>query len=84
MEYEVHTIPFNKAVLDPNGVIEPLCNSCACPDCTNPIREQTVSLFGLNKQFRLYVVNKVCRQVVQCQGYVGDKDAPLSDFSRST
>jgi hypothetical protein len=78
MEYEVNTIPFGQLPLRAGGVMEPLCNTCASPDCTNPIREQTVSVVGKSVKYRLYVFNNIVRAVVACKGYVGDQDVPMA------
>lgn len=73
MEYEVKLAPSDKAVTTAQGFFEPLCNSCTAPDCTNPIREMAVSVVGILKKHRLYVVSgTVVRQVVGCKGYIGD------------
>lgn len=73
MEYEVKLAPLDKIVPTPQGVFEPLCNSCTAPDCTNPIREMVVSVIGILKKQRVYVVNEtIVRQVVSCKGYMGD------------
>ena len=73
MEYEVKLAPLDKSATTPHGFFEPLCNVCASPDCTNPIREMTVSVVGIPKKQRVYVVNNtVVRQVVECKGYIGD------------
>ena len=80
MEYEVSLAPVDKMILNAQGSLEPLCNSCACPDCSNPIREKSVSQFGVIKKSRFYVVNNIVKQVVACRGYVGDSDAPQPTF----
>ena len=73
MEYEVNLAPLDKAATTPQGFFEPLCNTCAAPDCTNPIREMLISVIGIIKKQRVYVVNNaVVRQVVGCKGYIGD------------
>lgn len=73
MEYEVKLAPLDKIATTPQGIFEPLCNNCTAPDCTNPIREVTVSVIGIPKKHRVYVVNEtVMRQVVGCKGYIGD------------
>lgn len=73
MEYEVKLAPVDKAATTPHGFFEPLCNTCTAPDCTNPIREMIVSVVGIQKKHRVYVVNQtVVRQVVGCKGYIGD------------
>ena len=79
MEYEHISIPADKVLIDPEGCKAPLCNDCHNPDCTNPIKEMTVSVFGINKKYRFWVDRNVVRQVVSCRGYIGDQhvvDAP--------
>lgn len=77
MEYEVQLITIDKAIITPYGFLEPICNTCSAPDCTNPIREITVSVAGMVKKHRLYVVNEsIIRQVANCKGYVGDVTIP--------
>lgn len=73
MEYECKIVPFDKTIVIEGGVIEPLCNDCRTPDCTNPIREQTVSVFGIPKKMRLWTSGQVVRMVAACRGYIGDK-----------
>lgn len=73
MEYEVTLAPVDKSVTTPQGYFEPLCNTCTAPDCTNPIREMTVSVVGVPKKHRVYVINESSiKQVVSCKGYIGD------------
>lgn len=78
MEYECHAIPIDKLQIDPVGVTEPLCNDCRTPDCTNPIREQTVYVMGIPHKMRLWTVGTSIRQIVNCKGYIGDMDVPVS------
>jgi hypothetical protein len=74
MEYEVKLAPMDKSATTPRGLFEPLCNNCVSPDCTNPIKEVEVSVIGILKKQRVYVVNQtVVRQVVSCKGYMGDE-----------
>ena len=67
-------MPLNKQFLTHRGELSPLCDSCKCPDCTNPIREKTISIRGINKTARLYVTGTHTSQVVWCGGYVGDEN----------
>lgn len=70
MEYDCQAVPMDKLAVGPKGVEEPLCNSCANPDCSNPIRSKTVNVLGVPKPWRLWVVGNMVRQVVQCKGYI--------------
>lgn len=82
MEYDVELLPVNKAILSPTGILKPLCDDCVRGDCTNPIREQTMSVFGKSIKMRLWVVNNVYRMVVACpNGYIGAKDVEMGDDS---
>jgi len=76
MEYEVQLSPMNKSVVTPQGFLEPLCTKCTSPDCTNPIKELTLSVAGIIKKQRLWVEREgIVRQVISCKGYIGD-DVP--------
>jgi len=68
---------------DPAGIRMPLCNDCLAPDCSNPIRERTVSVMGVPQKMRLYVVNNVVKQVIACNGYVGKDNASISSIKES-
>jgi hypothetical protein len=77
VEYEVQLAPIDKAIVTPNGFLEPLCNTCSAPDCTNPIRDKMVAIAGVAKKHRLYMVNgNIIRQVANCKGYVGNAILP--------
>lgn len=80
MEYEIQLTHIGKAPIGPQGVVEPLCDSCLAPDCSNPIREKIVSVMGIPKKMRLHVIGNVFRQVIECRGYVGDKHVPMADI----
>ena len=79
MDYECQILPFDRVSVGPVGIQEPLCNDCQTPDCTNPIEEQVVALFGQPKTMRLWVVNTVVRQVVACKGYIGADDVAVDN-----
>lgn len=77
--FECQLASLDKLQIDVRGIKEPLCNHCVNPDCDNPIRKQTINVFGIVKHWRLWVVNNTVRQVVQCVGYVsGDSDDTLA------
>ena len=80
MEYECQTIPVDKAVVTAQGFMEPLCSSCSSPDCSNPIKEKTVSVAGVVKKLRFYVTSEASiRQVTSCKGYIGDVITPMGN-----
>jgi hypothetical protein len=82
MEYEVQLVPVDKAVVTPQGFFEPLCSSCSSVDCTNPIKEMTISLAGKVRKQRLWVEREgIIRQVVNCKGYIGDAIPPMGTQS---
>lgn len=84
MDYDCHVVPVDKLTVTARGVAEPLCNSCLSPDCTNPIREQTVSVCGIPKKMRFWTVNRQIRQVVACRGYVGNAEVSESKLPPRT
>jgi len=70
MNYECQAVPLDKTIINANGHIKPLCTTCLAPDCTNPIKECTISVFGVPQKHRLWVINNTFRQVVSCIGYI--------------
>ena len=75
MEYECGLMPLSKLLVSPNGVVEPLCTSCHCADCTNPIRKIVISELGINKSHRLYVTAySEFMAVMECPGYIHEQD----------
>ena len=84
MDYECHLMPADKLLVNPIGVQQPLCNDCRCPDCTNPIKGQVVSVMGVNKDFRLWTVNNQVRMVVACKGYIGEQDVQVGRNPKSS
>ena len=73
MEYRINTVNISKAILNDKGIMEPLCDDCVTPDCSNPIRETVISVLGVPQKMRLFVVNNVYNQVVECEGYAGPR-----------
>lgn len=77
MQYECRLASIDKLTVNELGVMNPLCTDCKSPDCSNPIKELTISQFGIPKKVRLYSVNNMARMVIACQGYIGDKPNDL-------
>lgn len=73
MDYECQTVPLDRTLVTSSGPVKPLCTDCRAVDCSNPIKEQTVSVRGINVKMRLWVVGNVVRQVTACKGYIGDQ-----------
>ena len=69
MEFECKTIPVLKPILNSEGAVEPLCNSCTQVDCSNPVHKKKVSVFGVNKEWYIYMAGGQMYQVVSCMGY---------------
>jgi len=72
MDYPCVKLVLAKQMLGPNGIIEPLCNSCTQIDCTNPIRKKTVSILGVNKEWHLFMEGTKAYQIVGCEGYINE------------
>lgn len=69
MEFECKTIPIMQPILTGKGVQEPLCNKCSQTDCSNPIRKKTISLFGKNVEWNVFIAGNQAYQVIACPGY---------------
>ena len=83
MDYECHLVTADKLLVNPIGLQVPMCNDCRCPDCTNPIKGQAVSVVGVNKDYRLWIVNNQVRMVVACKGYIGEQDVQVGRDQKS-
>lgn len=83
MQYDCRLISIDKLTVSEAGVVEPLCTDCVSPDCTNPIKEQTISQFGIPKKVRLYMSNNSARMVVACRGYMGKKNNDLKALEQA-
>ena len=72
MDYEVQLAPIDKVITTPKGFFHPLCDNCLAVDCTNPIKEKTVSIAGQIEKHRYWSEKTMIRQVIACKGYIGD------------
>lgn len=70
MEYECNLAPCDRLAIGADGLHKPLCNDCMAPDCSNPIKIKTMSIFGVPTKMRLWVVHNVVKQVIACKGYI--------------
>jgi len=75
MEYQCKLVPIDKLLVSSIGTVSPLCSTCVCIDCTNPIRKIKISEFGLNKEHKLYVAAFMqYMAVMDCSGYIRNED----------
>ena len=81
-QYECRTVSLSKLIVSERGLHEPLCNSCACPDCENPIETKMVSVFGINKPYRVMVRNGDPFCVISCpEGYISQSEMDQEEES---
>lgn len=78
MEYPVKKRPLNVLAVGSRGVVEPLCNFCKTKDCTNPIENRKVSIFGINRIYRVFRTSGDDYQVYDCKGFIPPSD-PVAD-----
>ena len=64
------TISLQKLIVTGTGYAKPLCDTCRCKDCDNPIEQKTVSIMGVAKKMKVYVLPYSVGIVVDCEGYV--------------
>lgn len=62
-------VSLDKLIITPQGVLEPLCQTCIHKDCGNPIEPKQISIFGVTKVLRLYISVGAPMAVVDCEGY---------------
>jgi len=71
MKYKTKTVSLDKLIIDHQGLVMPLCNTCQNNDCTNPIETVDVSFIGIVKPCK--IINEYsARAVVQCEGYISE------------
>ena len=79
MEYECRFAALTNMLISPLGSIDPLCTTCICSDCTNPIRKVKMSEFGISKEQRLYIMASMdYMAVIECNGYMPE-DQPIEE-----
>jgi hypothetical protein len=79
MDYEAKTISLSKLLVGSTGVVEPLCNFCKTRDCTNPIEKKKVSVFGVQREYLVYMRHGDPYGVVDCRGFVPRTSGPTNE-----
>lgn len=69
MRYKNKTISLQTVMVTNKGAISPLCNTCQTKDCDHHIERKKVSIFGVNKDWRLIDKGLHSLVVVSCDGY---------------
>lgn len=70
-------MPLDKLIITPRGTVEPLCQSCTHRDCGNPIESKSISIFGVEKNWRFFMSHGTPMAVVECEGYAKkEKESP--------
>ena len=73
MEYETALAPIVKINLSPKGLVKPLCDSCCTKDCTNPIQKTNISIFGVTREYKMYISGSGAMAVIGCRGYMNQE-----------
>lgn len=68
-KHKCRTVPLAKMIVNPKGLVKPLCNTCKMSDCGNPIELQEVSILGVTEKMRCWCSGNNVSIVVQCEGY---------------
>ena len=69
MKYRNKTVSLSQMVITAAGAIHPLCNNCTTKDCSHVIEKKRVSVFGVNKDWRLMFKGTDFQVVIDCEGY---------------
>jgi hypothetical protein len=67
-------VSLDKLIITPKGTFEPLCQTCMQRDCGNPIESKPICVFGVTKNWRLYINNNIPMAVVDCEAYIKKED----------
>jgi len=70
--YKCKLVPLTRLLVSPQGVMQPLCNTCSTRDCENPIQPQIVTVLGKNTEWKIYKKHTAASAVVSCAGYSND------------
>lgn len=70
MEYKCKMIGVTQLNVSPHGFVMPLCESCKCQDCSNPIEKTRMSILGVTKEIRVFSGNTNPRFVIDCEGFI--------------
>lgn len=68
MEYKCRLERLDK-ISQPDPVKISLCSKCTSMDCSNPIENVSVSIFGIMTNIRAYVTPNSIFAVKNCDGY---------------
>lgn len=68
MEYKCKLEKLDKLTCKDSADIS-LCTKCQSFDCSNPIENVTISMFGVNTGIRVYVTRTSVFGVKQCEGF---------------
>jgi hypothetical protein len=70
MNYECKSIPISKLQVSQTGVMESLCEKCACRDCSNDVEWKKISIIGIEYRKRLILRGDEPGLVVECKGFI--------------
>lgn len=70
MIYRCQKISIEKLPVASSGIIPSLCDACITRDCDNPIKPVQISVMGISKKCRAYVVNGRPHFVYECEGFI--------------
>jgi|LauGreDrversion4_2_1035121.scaffolds.fasta_scaffold01463_14 hypothetical protein len=68
MEYKCNLERLNK-ITQPDKDKISLCTKCKSIDCSNPIENMSISIFGIMTTIRVYVTTNSIFAVKNCDGY---------------
>jgi hypothetical protein len=74
MEYKCRLERLDK-INQPDAQKISLCSKCTSMDCSNPIENVSVSIFGIMKNIRAYVTPNSVFAVKNCDGYSIKEDS---------
>jgi hypothetical protein len=82
MEYECKIFPVTSLQTTFNKTISPLCSKCKNINCSNPIENKKISIFGKVHNTKLYSYGTSYYIVYECDGFLKDEeDNEFNDVS---
>ena len=84
MEYDCRTKSFSKIELDANGAVFGLCDACATKDCSHPIEDKQVSVFGIMNVKRMFMRGDEAHVVISCEGFLPIENKDESEEAKDS
>lgn len=74
MEYDCQLLSISSLTTTFNRVVKPICSNCKNTNCSNPIQEKKISIFGKVYSTKVYNMGNGFFIVSECEGFIEDSE----------